>query len=59
MPDVIGTTMKTDLAPNIRDGYLMLFIYLPATFGEDFTDYIGPIIPPILKVTNYIIVVLI
>lgn len=54
MPDVITTTMKTELSPNIRDGYLMLYIYLPSTFGEDFTEYIGPIIPPILKVSSYV-----
>merc|ERR1719505_350717 len=49
MPDVIETTLKTELAPNVRDGYLMLYIYLLATFGDDFLDYISVIIPPILK----------
>lgn len=49
MPEVIATTEKTDLAPNVRDGYLMLYIYLPATFGDDFMEYIGPIVPSILK----------
>ena len=52
MPDVIETTLKTELAPNVRDGYLMLYIYLPATFGDDFLDYISVIIPPILKVKS-------
>lgn len=52
MPDVIATTVKTELPPNVRDGYLMLYIYLPATFEDEFLDYIGPIIPAILKVTN-------
>lgn len=56
MPDVIATTMKTELSPNIRDGYLMLYIYLPSTFGEDFTEYIGPIIPPILKVSFWVLI---
>lgn len=50
MPDVIDTTMKVELSPNVRDGYLMLYIYLPATFGDDFMAYIDLIIPPILKV---------
>lgn len=49
MPDVIDTTMKVELSPNVRDGYLMLYIYLPATFGDDFMAYIDLIIPPILK----------
>ena len=53
MPDVIETTMKTDLSPSVRDGYLMLYIYLPATFGDDFLDYIGRIIPSILKVRMF------
>ena len=51
MPDVIATTMKTELAPNVREGYLMLYIYLPTTFGDDFMGYIGSIIPAILKVS--------
>ena len=50
MPDVIETTSKEDLAPHVREGYLMLYIYLPATFGEEFVVYIGRIIPSLLKV---------
>lgn len=38
------------MAPNVKDGYLMMFIYMPAVFGEEFTPYIGQIIVPILKV---------
>ncbi len=50
MPDVIEMTSKEDLAPHVREGYLMLYIYLPATFGEVFASYIGPIVPSLLKV---------
>ena len=56
MPDVIKTTSKEDLAPHVREGYLMLYIYLPATFGEEFAKYVGPIVPSLLKVTgNFVI----
>ncbi|XP_047142571.2 stalled ribosome sensor GCN1 isoform X1 [Hydra vulgaris] len=49
MPDVIATTMKVELPPFVREGYLMLYIYLPATFGDDFIGYISSIVPAILK----------
>lgn len=50
MPDVVQTASKVDIASHVRDGYIMMFIYLPLTFGERFTPYVGPIIPCILKV---------
>ncbi|XP_069022317.1 stalled ribosome sensor GCN1 [Embiotoca jacksoni] len=49
MPDVVQTASKVDIASHVRDGYIMLFIYLPVTFGDRFTPYVGPIIPCILK----------
>ncbi|CAB1445303.1 unnamed protein product [Pleuronectes platessa] len=49
MPDVVATASKVDIASHVRDGYIMLFIYLPLTFGERFTPYVGPIIPCVLK----------
>ncbi|XP_077995202.1 stalled ribosome sensor GCN1-like [Glandiceps talaboti] len=49
MPDIIQTADRMDIQPHIRDGYIMMFIYLPVTFGESFTPYIGSIIQPILK----------
>ena len=50
MPDIIQTAGRTDITPNVRDGYIMMYIYLPAVFGDDFIPYVGPIIPSILKV---------
>lgn len=50
MPEVISTTEKSELASHVREGYLMLYIYLPTTFKEDFTPYVGPILPSILQV---------
>ena len=49
MPEIIERAMQIDLSPFIRDGYLMMFIYLPLTFGDAFIPYIGQIIQPILK----------
>ncbi|XP_043924837.1 eIF-2-alpha kinase activator GCN1 [Protopterus annectens] len=49
MPDIVHTASKVDIAPHVRDGYIMMFIYLPMTFGDQFTSYVGPIIPCILK----------
>lgn len=56
LPDLIRTvSSESKLQPHIRDGYLMLFIYLPTVFQDDFAEFIGPIIPTILKV-SYILV---
>ncbi|XP_069071140.1 stalled ribosome sensor GCN1 isoform X2 [Pleurodeles waltl] len=49
MPEIVATASKVDIASHVRDGYIMMFIYLPITFGERFTPYVGPIIPCILK----------
>ena len=50
MPDIIQTAERSDIAPHVRDGYIMMYIYLPTVFGEEFMVYIGPIIPSILQV---------
>lgn len=50
--EIIGTADRSDIAPHVKDGYLMMFIYMPAVFGAQFTPYIGQIIVPILKVTT-------
>ncbi|XP_050338070.1 eIF-2-alpha kinase activator GCN1 [Bactrocera neohumeralis] len=49
MPDIITTAERTDIAPHVKDGYIMMFIYMPGPFPNDFTPYIGQIINPILK----------
>ncbi|XP_015280782.1 PREDICTED: translational activator GCN1 [Gekko japonicus] len=49
MPEIVATASKVDIAPHVRDGYIMMFNYLPITFGEKFIPYVGPIIPCILK----------
>ncbi|KAF8792212.1 eIF-2-alpha kinase activator GCN1 like protein [Argiope bruennichi] len=49
MPEIIATAERMDIAPHVKDGYIMMFIYLPMVFKKDFTPYIGEIITPILK----------
>ena len=34
--------------PTVREGFMSLFIYLPACFGNSFATYLNKIIPPIL-----------
>jgi len=50
MKEIIERSQQLDLAAHVRDGYMMMFIYLPISFGEKFIPYVGKIIPPILKV---------
>ena len=35
--------------PTVREGFMSLFIYLPACFGNSFAVYLSKIIPPILS----------
>ena len=35
--------------PNVREGFMSLFIFLPACFGNSFAAYLSKIIPPILS----------
>lgn len=49
MPHVMEMTESTQVQPHVRDGYLMMYIYLPAVFGEDFAPFVGPIVPSILR----------
>ncbi|CAH1977085.1 unnamed protein product [Acanthoscelides obtectus] len=49
MPEIISTAERTDIAPHVKDGYIMMFIYMPVVFQTEFTPYIGQIINPILK----------
>ncbi|KAG0253420.1 translational activator of GCN4 [Actinomortierella ambigua] len=46
LPEII---VNTDSAKAyIREGFISLLVYLPATFGQRFQPYLGRIIPPIL-----------
>lgn len=50
--EIIATAERTDIAPHVKDGYIMMFIYMPVVFTNEFTPYIGQIITPILKVKH-------
>ena len=50
MGTVIQTAERQDIPAHVRDGYIMMYIFLPVVFKEDFKQYIGPILPSILQV---------
>ena len=54
MPDIIATSERSDIASHVRDGYIMMYIYLPTVFGDDFIPYVSDIIPSILKVSKFV-----
>lgn len=39
----------TSSKPSVREGFMSLFIFLPACFGNSFSNYLSRIIPPILS----------
>ncbi|KAI9175822.1 translational activator of GCN4 [Blastocladiella emersonii ATCC 22665] len=41
-------TILEGLNSSKRDGYLVLLVYLPATYGATYTEYISSTLPPIL-----------
>ncbi|CAG8564220.1 8388_t:CDS:10, partial [Diversispora eburnea] len=47
LPDII--TNATSSKSYVREGFISLLIYLPATFGVRFQPYLGRTIPPILS----------
>ncbi|KAG0051009.1 translational activator of GCN4 [Gryganskiella cystojenkinii] len=46
LPEIIINTDSSKAY--IREGFISLLVYLPATFGQRFQPYLGRIIPPIL-----------
>ncbi|KAI8072432.1 armadillo-type protein [Gongronella butleri] len=46
LPDIIANADSP--RPYVREGFISLLVYLPATYGPRFQPYIGRIIPPIL-----------
>ncbi|KAJ3049894.1 translational activator of GCN4 [Rhizophlyctis rosea] len=47
LPEVVANASSNKVY--VREGFMTLLIYLPATHGEKFTPYLGQIIPPILR----------
>jgi hypothetical protein len=52
MPNIINTTMSDSVDACVRDGYLMMYIYLPLVFTDRFRPYLPRILPAILKVCD-------
>lgn len=50
LPGVIRITESGTTEPHIRDGYILLYIYLPMALGDRFIPFLSQIIPSILKV---------
>ena len=46
LPSILQNVSSTK--PAVREGFMSLFIYLPACFGNSFSPYLSRIIPPIL-----------
>jgi HEAT repeat protein len=49
MPRFIESSQDVANPTHVRDGYLMLFVYLPIAFGEEFTPFLAELLPCILK----------
>ncbi|WRT67086.1 uncharacterized protein IL334_004052 [Kwoniella shivajii] len=47
LPEVISNTASP--RPYVREGFISLLVYLPATFGHRFAPHLGRVIPPILN----------
>jgi HEAT repeat protein len=47
LPEVIANISSP--RPYVREGFMSLLVYLPATFGHRFTPHLARIIPPILS----------
>jgi hypothetical protein len=49
MPEIVATAERMDIAPHVKDGYIMMFIYMPGVFPDEFLQYIGQVVKPILR----------
>lgn len=47
LPSILQNVSSTKAA--VREGFMSLFIFLPACFGNSFANYLSKIIPPILS----------
>ncbi|KAH6560638.1 hypothetical protein BASA62_010347 [Batrachochytrium salamandrivorans] len=47
LPEIIASTSSNRIY--VREGFMTLLVFLPATFGEAFTPYIAMMIPAVLR----------
>jgi hypothetical protein len=47
LPEIV--TLTSDINPNTREGFLLLLVYLPTTYGDDFHPYLGKLVTVVLK----------
>ncbi|EWC46714.1 hypothetical protein DRE_03959 [Drechslerella stenobrocha 248] len=47
LPTILANASSSK--PHVREGFMSLFIFLPASFGNAFSNYLTKIIPPILS----------
>ncbi|KAI8616178.1 armadillo-type protein [Chytriomyces sp. MP71] len=51
LESLLSDILNNAMSPRtyVREGFITLLVFLPATFGDAFQPYIGSIIPPILR----------
>ncbi|PFH38642.1 putative GCN1 [Besnoitia besnoiti] len=48
LPDILANATDQQAPPDVREGYLGLFVYLPTAFRESFQDYVPEVLPVLL-----------
>ena len=52
MPRFVAFSQDLTQPTHVRDGYLLLFVYLPVAFKDEFVPFISNILPSVLKVSS-------
>ncbi len=47
MPEFLQGTIHT--SPSVREGYFLMLMYLPVTFGDQFSGFVESTVPCILR----------